>query len=231
RRHARGGRGVGGEPARREDRRRPRDRSRVLTWRPRSSSRPGFPRPSSPRPGMGNEFFRSAPRLRLVQLVTAGYDALDLEAARKAGVPVANCGGSNAVSVAEHTMTLMLAVLKRLVWQHNNVVAGKWRVGDFAQTRYDVRRLSGAEEDALGVRFVLFSELLAASDVVSLHVPLDETTRNLMSTRELGMMKPGSVLINTCRGPVVDEAALYTALTSGPLAAAGLDVLVEEPAK
>ena len=184
-----------------------------------------------PRPGMGNEFFRAAPRLRLVQLVTAGYDALDLEAARKAGVPVANCGGSNAVSVAEHTMTLMLAVLKRLVWQHNNVVAGKWRVGDFAQTRYDVRRLSGAEEDALGVRFVLFSELLAASDVVSLHVPLDETTRNLMSTRELGMMKPGSVLINTCRGPVVDEAALYTALTSGPLAAAGLDVLVEEPAK
>src|SRR6185503_682855 len=225
RRHARGGRGVGGEPARREDRRRPRDRSRVLTWRPRSSSRPGFPRPSSPRPGMGNEFFRAAPRLRLVQLVTAGYDALDLEAARKAGVPVANCGGSNAVSVAEHTMTLMLAVLKRLVWQHNNVVAGKWRVGDFAQTRcyevegkvlglvglghigkkvarkangldmrvlyYDVRRLTEAEEDALGVRFVLFSELLAASDVVSLHVPLDETTRNLMSTRELGMMKPG----------------------------------------
>jgi lactate dehydrogenase-like 2-hydroxyacid dehydrogenase len=71
-----------------------------------------------PRPGMGNEFFRAAPRLRLVQLVTAGYDTLDLEAARKAGVPVANCGGSNAVSVAEHTITLMLAVLKRLVWQH-----------------------------------------------------------------------------------------------------------------
>jgi phosphoglycerate dehydrogenase-like enzyme len=92
-----------------------------------------------PRPGMGNEFFRAAPRLRLVQLVTAGYDTLDLEAARKAGVPVANCGGSNAVSVAEHTITLMLAVLKRLVWQHNNVVAGKWRVGDFAQTRcYEV---------------------------------------------------------------------------------------------
>jgi phosphoglycerate dehydrogenase-like enzyme len=96
---------------------------------------------------------------------------------------------------------------------------------------YDVRRLTEAEEDALGVRFVLFSELLAASDVVSLHVPLDETTRNLMSGRELGMMRPGSVLINTCRGPVVDEAALYSALTSGPLAAAGLDVLVEEPAK
>jgi phosphoglycerate dehydrogenase-like enzyme len=218
-----------------------------------------------PRPGMGNEFFRAAPRLRLVQLVTAGYDTLDLEAARKAGVPVANCGGSNAVSVAEHTITLMLAVLKRLVWQHNNVVAGKWRVGDFAQTRcyevegkvlglvglgnigkkvarkangldmrvqyYDIRRLTEAEEDALGVRFVLFRELLATSDVVSLHVPLDETTRNLMSARELGTMKPGAVLINTCRGPIVDEAALYAALTSGPLAAAGLDVLVEEPAK
>jgi len=218
-----------------------------------------------PRPGMGNEFFRAAPKLRLVQLVTAGYDTLDLEAARKAGVPVSNCGGSNAVSVAEHTITLMLAVLKRVVWQHNNVVAGKWRVGDFAETRcyevegktlgivglgnigkkvvrkaagldmriqyYDILRLTEADEDALGVRFVLFSELLRTSDVVSLHVPLNEATRDLMSAREFAMMKPGAVLINTCRGPVVDERALYTALTSGPLAAAGLDVMLEEPPK
>src|SRR5262245_62736541 len=89
----------------------------------------------SPRMGIGNEFFRAAPRLKLVQLTSAGYDRVDLEAARKAGVPVANNGGSNSAAVAEHTILLMLAVLKKLVWHHNNVAAGKWRVGDFATTR------------------------------------------------------------------------------------------------
>jgi phosphoglycerate dehydrogenase-like enzyme len=216
-----------------------------------------------PHAGMGNEFFRTGSKLRLVQLVTAGYDRLDVEAARKAGVPIANCGGSNAVSVAEHTIMLMLAVMKKLVWQHINVTAGKWRVGDFAQTRFyevegktlgivglgnigkkvarraagfdmkiqyhDILRLTEDQEDALGVRFVLFTELLRTSDVISLHVPLNETTRNLMSAREFAMAKPGAILINTCRGPVVDEHALYAALTSGALAAAGLDVMVQEP--
>jgi D-3-phosphoglycerate dehydrogenase len=96
---------------------------------------------------------------------------------------------------------------------------------------YDVARLTEDQEDALGVRFVLFTELLQAADIVSLHVPLDESTRNLIGARELGMMKKTAILINTCRGPVVDEAALHKALTSGQILAAGLDVLVEEPAK
>src|SRR5262245_5075052 len=79
---------------------------------------------------MGGEFFRSAPKLKLVQLLSAGYDRVDVEAARKAKVPVANNGGANAIAVAEHTILLMLAVLKRLVRLHNCVVAGKWRGGD-----------------------------------------------------------------------------------------------------
>ncbi len=212
---------------------------------------------------MGGEFFRAAPRLRLVQLLSAGYDHVDVEAARKAGVPVANNGGANAIAVAEHTMLLMLAVLKRLVRFHNDVVAGKWRVGDLAEARihelagktlgivglgnigkkvarraaafdvdvqyYDIVRLTEDEEDALRVRFVLFPELLRTSDVVSLHVPLDDTTRNLIGQRELAMMKSTAVLINTCRGPVVDEDALHQALSTGRIAAAGLDVMVEEP--
>jgi phosphoglycerate dehydrogenase-like enzyme len=218
-----------------------------------------------PRPGMGNEFFRSAPKLKLIQLISAGYDRLDVEAARKAGVPIANNGGSNAVSVAEHTIMLMLAVLKKLVWQHNNVVAGKWRVGDFAETRlyeaagktlgivglgnigkkvarraaafdmniqyYDILRLTEDQEDALGVRFVLFTELLRTSDIVSLHVPLNETTRGMMSTAEFALMKPTAILLNTCRGPVVDEHALHQALTTKRIMAAGLDVMLEEPPK
>jgi phosphoglycerate dehydrogenase-like enzyme len=212
---------------------------------------------------MGGEFFRAAPKLRLVQLLSAGYDRVDVEAARKAGVPVANNGGANAIAVAEHTLMLMLAVLKRLVRLHNDVVAGKWRVGNLADTRvyelagktlgivglgnigkkvarratafdvdiqyYDIARLTEDEEDALGVRFVLFAELLRTSDVVSLHVPLDDTTRNLLGPRELAMMKPSAILVNTCRGRVVDEEALHRALTEGQIAGAGLDVMVEEP--
>ena len=212
---------------------------------------------------MGGEFFRAAPKLRLVQLLSAGYDRVDVEAARKAGVPVANNGGANAIAVAEHTVMLMLAVLRRLVRFHNDVVAGKWRVGNFAESRvyelagktlgivglgnigkkvarraaafdmdveyYDTARLTEDQEDALGVRFVLLDELLRTSDVVSLHVPLDDTTRNMLSGREFAMMKPSAILINTCRGPVVDEDALHRALTEGQIAAAGLDVMVDEP--
>jgi len=216
-----------------------------------------------PRAELNTEFFRQAPRLKLIQLISAGYDRLDVEAARRAGVPIANNGGSNSVAVAEHTLMLMLAVYRKLSWHHANVITGKWRVGDFASHRlyelegktlgivglgtigkkvarraaafgmrilyYDIARLTEETEDALGVRFVLFPELLRTSDVVSLHVPLNAATRNLISTRELGMMQPHAVLINTCRGPVVDEQALHVALTSGRIAAAGLDVMVEEP--
>src|SRR5499433_2312378 len=219
----------------------------------------------SPRHGIGNEFFRAAPRLKLVQLTSAGYDRVDLEAARKARVPVANNGGANSVAVAEHAVMLMLAVLKRLVANHNEVVAGKWRTAAFAASRlyevegkrlgivglgnigkkvarrvqgfdmdvryYDVLRLTEDQEDNLGVRYALFPELLRTSDIVTLHVPLNDVTRKMMSTREFGMMKKTAVLVNTCRGPVVDEDALHQALTSGTIAGAGLDVMVEEPPK
>ena len=215
------------------------------------------------RTNLGNDFYRASPRLKLLQLVSAGYDRVDIEAARKAKVPVCNNGGANSISVSEHTLMLMLAVAKKLVWHHNNVVAGKWRVGDFATARlyelhgktlgivglgnigkkvarrarafdmdvqyYDIVRLSEDQEDALGVRFALLPELLRTSDVVSLHVPLTDRTRAMMSSAEFAMMKPSAFLINTCRGPVVDEKALHHALTSGQLAAAGLDVMLEEP--
>ena len=217
----------------------------------------------SPRTGIGNEFFRAAPKLKLVQLTSAGYDRVDIEAARKAKVPVANNGGANSVAVAEHAVMLMLAVLKKLVYHHNNVAAGKWRTADFATHRtyevegkrlgivglgnigkkvarrvqgfdmdvryFDILRLTEDQEDTLGVRFMLFTELLRTSDVVTLHVPLNDVTRKMMSTREFAMMKRTAVLINTCRGPVVDESALHQALTSGTIAGAGLDVMVEEP--
>ena len=212
---------------------------------------------------MGGEFFRSAPKLRLVQLISAGYDHVDVESARKAKVPVANNGGANAIAVAEHTIMLMLAVQKRLVRFHNDVVAGKWRAGDPNESRiyqladktigivglgnigkkvarraaafdmavryYDIARLTEDQEDALGARFVLFEELVRTSDVLSLHVPLTDATRRMLGARALGMMKRSAIVINTCRGPVVDEDALHRALTQGQIAGAGLDVFVEEP--
>jgi phosphoglycerate dehydrogenase-like enzyme len=215
------------------------------------------------RESLGTDFYRAAPKLKLVQLVSAGYDRLDVEAARQAHVPIANNGGSNSVAVAEHTMMLMLAVYRKLAWNHNNVVSGKWRVGDFASVRfyelagktlgivglgtigkkvarraqafdmrvqyYDIVRLSEDQEDALGVHFTLFPELLRTADIVTLHVPLNDKTRNMMGTRELAIMKDSAILINTCRGPVVDENALHHALTTRQIAAAGLDVMIEEP--
>jgi len=89
--------------------------------------------------------------------------------------------------------------------------------------------LSEDQEGALGVRFALFPELLRTSDVVSLHVPLNAATRNMMGAREFALMKDSAILINTCRGPVVDEAALHQALTTRQIAGAGLDVMVQEP--
>ena len=212
---------------------------------------------------MGTEFFRSAPKLKLVQLLSAGYDRVDIEAARKAGVPVSNNGGANAIAVSEHTVLLMLAVLKQLVRFHLDVVAGKWRppassespvyelsgrtvgiiglgnIGKKVARRvaafdarvqyYDVLRLNEAEEDALRVRFVLLAELLRTSDVVTLHVPLTDTTRGMIGARELQLMKPTAILVNTCRGPVVDEHALHQALKERRIGGAGLDVLVDEP--
>ncbi len=181
---------------------------------------------------MGGEFFRSAPKLRLVQLLSAGYDRVDVEAARKAKVPVANNGGANAIAVAEHTVMLMLAVAKRLVRFHIDVVAGSGgradarvyelagktlgivglgNIGKKVARRaaafdmdvryYDIKRLTEDAEDAFGVRFLLLGELLRTADVVSLHVPLDDTTRRMIGAPELAMMKRTAILVNTCRGP------------------------------
>jgi phosphoglycerate dehydrogenase-like enzyme len=212
---------------------------------------------------LGPDFYAAAPKMKLVQLISAGYNTIDLEAARRARVPVANNGGANSVAVAEHAVMLILATLKKLHWQHNNVTAGKWRVGDFAETRlyelegktvgivglgnigkkvarrlrgfdckivyYDIIRLPEYEEDTLGVRYVLLDELLATSDVVTLHTPLTSVTQNMISDRQLELMKSTAILVNTCRGPVVDERALHKALITKRIAGAGLDVMVDEP--
>jgi phosphoglycerate dehydrogenase-like enzyme len=160
-------------------------------------------------------------------------------------------------------MLLMLAVCRRLVWQHTNVAAGRWRGNNvqdinlfelkgrtlgivglgtigkktarlaqaFGMTvqYYDISRLTEEQADSLGVRFALFEEVLRTSDIVSLHVPLSRDTKHMMGAAQFKMMKPGGYLINTCRGPVVDEPAMIEALRNGTIAGAGLDVFDQEP--
>jgi phosphoglycerate dehydrogenase-like enzyme len=190
-----------------------------------------------PNVAMHDPFYRAAPRLKLVQLLSAGYDAVDLEAARRAKVPVSNNGGANAISVAENAIMLMLTVARKVVWQHANVSGGRWRgngpaprmyelfdktlgivglgtigkkVARLAQAfgmrvqYYDIARLPEHEEDAFGVKFRLFRELLASSDIMTMHVPLNDSTRHMIGAPELALMKPGAILVNTARGPVVD---------------------------
>ena len=212
---------------------------------------------------MDDAFYKSAPKLKLVQLLSAGYDRVDIEAARRAGVPVCNNGGANAIAVSEHAILLMLAVCRRLTWLHEMVASGRWRGNDVANVRlyelqgarwgssgwaisarrsarlakgfgmavqyFDIARLSEDAADALGVRFRLFNEVLRTSDIVSLHVPLTPATKHMMGAAQFKLMKPTAYLINTCRGPVVDEPALYEALTNGTIAGAGLDVFDQEP--
>ena len=212
---------------------------------------------------MDDAFYKSAPKLKLVQLLSAGYDRCDIEAARRAGVPICNNGGANSTAVSEHALLLMLAVCRRVVWQHTNVAAGRWRgnavqdvklfelkgrtlgivglgsigkkVARLAQAfgmtvqYYDIARLTEERADDLKVKFALFDELLKSSDIVSLHVPLSPDTKHMMGAKQFAMMKPSAYLINTCRGPVVDEKAMIEALTNGTIAGAGLDVFDQEP--
>ncbi|MBS7811075.1 2-hydroxyacid dehydrogenase [Roseococcus pinisoli] len=218
--------------------------------------------------GFGNRtidaaLYATAPKLKLFQLLSAGYDTVDIEAARGAGIPVCNNGGANSTAVSEHAVMLMMAVCRRLVWQHESVVSGRWRGNDPGSTKlfelrdkvlglvglgaigkkvarlanafgmrvqyYDIRRVSEAEEDALHVRFRLLNEILRSSDLVSLHVPLTAASKHMIGAEELALMKPTAYLVNTSRGPVIDEKALIAALEGGVIAGAGLDVFDQEP--
>jgi phosphoglycerate dehydrogenase-like enzyme len=204
--------------------------------------------------------FQAGRKLKLLQLMSAGYEHIDLDLAARYGVPVAHFGDAMASVVAEHTLLLILAVFRRLIALDAAVRSGAWRTGEPVMhelrgkrvgliglgftgrevvlhlrgfqcevTYFSRHRLSFSGEHRFGIRYVELDELLGASDVVSLHVPLAPSTRALIGPRELALMKPGSVLINTSRGAVVDQSALVVALQSGTLAAAGLDVLDPEP--
>jgi phosphoglycerate dehydrogenase-like enzyme len=203
------------------------------------------------------EMIAAAPGLRLIQKIGVGVNTIDLDAARARGVAVCNLPGSNARAVAELTLALMLAVLRRLPRFDAGMRRGEWLdpelqdgIGELGGRTVGlvgygaIPRLLAPVLTALGCRLIYASRsavadapgerrtldaLLAEADVVSLHLPLTPETENLIDAAALARMKPGAVLINTARGGLVDQAALTAALAEGRLGGAGLDVFAHEP--
>jgi len=207
------------------------------------------------RPLTGEDMDR-APKLRLIQKLGTGVNTIDLDAAAERGIAVANMPGQNARAVAETSLLLMLSALRRLAtfdrltregrgWPAARALVG----GELAGRT--VGLLGGGEIatllrgmlEAMGARVLFTSrtprpddpawreldDLLRASDIVSVHIPLTDETHHLLDRRRLALLPPGAIVVNTARGAVIEEAALVDALTSGRLAGAGLDVFEEEP--
>jgi phosphoglycerate dehydrogenase-like enzyme len=204
------------------------------------------------------------PRVRFIQRVGVGYDNLDLDALQAAGIVAAYTPGANSAAVAEHTILLMLALLKRFVAAESATRQSGWPtaeliqagLGDLANAtvglvgfgnigRAVAKRLAPfgsrllytaphavepALEQEFGVRYTALDDLLASSTIVSLHLPLTAASRGLIGEAELAKMLTGALLVNTSRGEILDEMALYRALVSGKLGGAALDVLSNEPA-
>ncbi|PRX46928.1 D-3-phosphoglycerate dehydrogenase/(S)-sulfolactate dehydrogenase [Prauserella shujinwangii] len=197
-----------------------------------------------------------APRLRAVVRTGVGYDSIDVAAAARLGITVSNLPGINANAVAEYTLGLLLAGARRLVQSAHGVARGGWPREDGHELRGATLGLIGYGAAARAVvplarafgmtvvcatnvpaplrgdqdvRFVELPELLAVSDYVSVHTALTDRTRGLLDESAFRRMKPTALLVNTARGPIVDEDALAAAVRSGEIAGAALDVVSAEP--
>jgi len=197
---------------------------------------------------VADDVLRTAPKLRIVANVAVGYDNVDVPACTKRGVAVTNTPGVLDETTADFAWALMMAVARRLVEADQYVRAGNWKGWDFDQFcgtdvwgktvgivgfgrigRAVARRAAGDIEKELHAEYRDLNALLAEADFVTLHVPLNGDTRQMFDAPKLFRMKPTAFLINTSRGPVVDEAALVHALESRKIAGAGLDVFEQEP--
>jgi len=201
----------------------------------------------------------AAPRLSVVGVASVGTDRVDIGAATRAGVMVVNAPTGNTIAAAEHTMALMLALLRQIPSADASVRRGEWERGKYlgAELRHRTlgiiglgkigkavaRRAAAFEMRVMAhdplltseqatehsARLVGLGELLNRADVISVHVPLTAQTRGLIGRAQIEAMKPGAVLLNVARGGLVDEAALAEALRSGHLAGAAVDVFTAEP--
>jgi phosphoglycerate dehydrogenase-like enzyme len=200
-----------------------------------------------------------APKLKLIHKFGTGVNTIDVDTAAKRGIAVANMPGANAPAVAESTIMLMLAALRKLPQLDRATRAGRgWPTdpalgdtvrdlgscniglvgyGNVAKRVEQILRAMGnvtivhtsSARDEFHINWVSTSELLKKCDIVSLHLPLNAKTEGMIDADAIAGMKPGAILINTARGGIIDEDALVDALRSGHLQAAGLDVFAQEP--
>ncbi len=205
----------------------------------------------------GAEEFDQLPNLKMIATCSIGTDMFDLEAAKDKGIIICNQPGRTAPVVAEHMFGLMFAAAKRAAYFTAGVKEGKWLRMDNMMVQgktlgvvgtgaigAEMARLGRAigmnviawtynptqeRADKLGVTFVELGELLQKADIISLHVKLTDDSQGLIGKRELGMMKPGAILLNGARGAVIDTGALVDALNSGHLGGVGIDVYDQEP--
>jgi phosphoglycerate dehydrogenase-like enzyme len=203
------------------------------------------------------EVFAAAPRLRVVSAGGVGYDHIDLDAATRHGVAVCICAGCNNHAVSELALGMMLALARQILPADHAVREGGWPrlvgpelwgktlgivgLGRVGKSVALIGRGLGMRVLATDIQwdvtfanehqisYVPLPRLLRESDFVSLHCPLTPQTRGLMNAGRLAQMKPTAYLINTARGPIVEESALVAALRAGRIAGAGLDVFETEP--
>ena len=208
-------------------------------------------------PPLNARVIAAAKDLKIISKHGAGIDSVDVAAATKHGVAVMMATGGNADAVAEHTLTLMLAIVRELPRFHRDLANGVWKdlgyhVRDFRERTVGVigygqiGRRAAKLAAACGAQIVIHSRsrvepprgmtwegdldrLLQQVDILSLHCALTQRTRGMIGARELALMKRGAIVINTARGPVIDEPALIAALASGHLGGAGLDTFAKEP--
>lgn len=199
----------------------------------------------------------ACPSVKMISIWGTGTDNVDLAACRKRGVTVAHTPGVNAHAVAEHTLALMLAVTRRIPSLDRDVRSGQWPRGLLVQLEGKTLGIVGlgaigrrvaalaapfgahllattwgvdaGRAAAVGARHAPIETLLQESDIVSLHLRLNDETEAFINRERLASMKPGAFLVNTARGRLVDREALVDALRHGPLAGAALDVFHEEP--
>lgn len=206
-----------------------------------------------------------AKSLKLIQLCGAGYDNVDLEAANRAGIPVARSADQNSKAVAQLAFTCMTILNRGLLEADREIKKGNYqrvreklrragayeleglhlgilgigpigkemaKIGAFFGARlfyYDIIRLSSEEERAMKLTFLEFADILKTVDILTLHIPLNDKTRNIIGRKELALMKHSALLINTSRGGVLDNEALIEALKSKRLSGAALDAFDPEP--
>jgi len=205
------------------------------------------------------EHINNAPKLKLIQKIGVGVNTIDVAAANAKGIAVCNMPGTNSQAVAEMTLLLMLSALRRAPyfdartrhgdgWNFSSdiqdslsEISGKTigfvGYGDIPQRLTPIVKSMGARilynatapKDTNDAEYHELDQLLAAADIISLHVPLTPFTEKLINTASFKKMKRGAVFVNTARGGIVDQDALINALKNGPLSAAGLDVFETEP--